>query len=146
LFDIFVIALCAVIGGAEGWEGMEEYGQAQVEWCKRFLELPHGNPSHDPFRRVLSRLKPDELTPCFVSWTEALCESLDGDIVALEGNPLRRFFDHAASKGAIPMVSAWANAHRLVLGPLKVPRHKGAERLLLASEPQAQGRGSTRKP
>ena len=28
LFDIFVIALCAVISGAEGWEDMQEYGQA----------------------------------------------------------------------------------------------------------------------
>src|SRR5215813_10073779 len=38
LFDIFVIALCAVISGAEGWEDMEEYGQAQVEWFQQFLE------------------------------------------------------------------------------------------------------------
>ena len=67
LFDIFVIALCAVISGAEGWEDMEEYGQAQAEWfLEQFLELPHGIPSHDTFRRVLSRLKPDEFTECFV--------------------------------------------------------------------------------
>jgi len=120
LFDIFVIALCAVISGAEGWEDMEEYGQAQAEWFKEFLELPHGIPSHDTFRRVLARLKPDELPQCFVSWTEALRESLDGDIIALDGKTLRRSFDHAASQGAIHMVSAWANAHRLVLGQLKV--------------------------
>ena len=114
LFDIFVIALCAVISGAEGWEDMEEYGQAQVEWFKQFRELPHGIPSHDTFRRVLSRLKPDELRQCFVRWTEALRESLDGDIVAIDGKTLRRSFDHAASQGAIHMVSAWANANRLV--------------------------------
>lgn len=120
LFDIVVIALCAVISGAEGWEDMEEYGQAQAEWFKEFLELPHGIPSHDTFRRVLARLKPDELTQCFVSWTEALRESLDGDIIAIDGKTLRRSFDHAASQGAIHMVSAWANAHRLVLGQLKV--------------------------
>ena len=120
LFDIFVIALCAVISGAEGWEDMEEYGQVQAEWFKQFLELPHGIPSHDTFRRVLSRLKPDELSQCFVSWTEALRESFDGEIVAIDGKTLRRSFDHAASKGAIHMVSAWANAHRLVLGQLKV--------------------------
>ncbi|HEY7711871.1 MAG TPA: ISAs1 family transposase [Candidatus Entotheonella sp.] len=83
-------------------------------------ELPHGIPSHDTFRRVLSRLKPDELTQCFVRWTEALRESLDGDIIAIDGKTLRRSFDHAASQGAIHMVSAWANAHRLVLGQLKV--------------------------
>jgi predicted transposase YbfD/YdcC len=117
---MFVIALCAVISGAEGWEDMEEYGQAQAEWFTEFLELPHGIPSHDTFRRVLSRLKPDELTQCFVRWTEALRESLDGDIIALDGKTLRCSFDHAASQGAIHMVSAWANAHRLVLGQLKV--------------------------
>jgi predicted transposase YbfD/YdcC len=120
LFDIFVIALCAVISGAEGWEDMEEYGQAQAEWFKQFLALPHGIPSHDTFRRVLSRLKPDELTQCFVRWTEALHESLDGEIVAIDGKTLRRSFDHAASQGAIHMVSAWANANRLVPGQLKV--------------------------
>jgi predicted transposase YbfD/YdcC len=120
LFDIFVIALCAVISGAEGWEDMEEYGQAQAEWFQQFLELPHGIPSHDTFRRVLSRLKPDELTQCFVRWTEALRESLDGEIVAIDGKTLRGSFDQAASQGAIHMVSAWANANRLVLGQLKV--------------------------
>jgi hypothetical protein len=36
LFDIFVIALCAGISGAEGWEDMEAYGQAQAEWCEQF--------------------------------------------------------------------------------------------------------------
>jgi predicted transposase YbfD/YdcC len=120
LFDIFVIALCAVISGAEGWEDMEEYGQAQMEWFKQFLELPHGIPSHDTFRRVLSRLQPDELTQCVVHWTEALRESRDGEIVARDGKTLRRSFDHAAAKGAIHMVSAWANAHRLVCGQRKV--------------------------
>lgn len=120
LFDIFVIALCAVISGAEGWEDLEEYGQAQAEWFNQFLELPHGIPSPDTFRRVLSRLKPDELSQCFVNWTDALRESIDRDIVAIDGKTLRRSFDHAASKGAIHMVSAWANANRLVLGQLKV--------------------------
>jgi hypothetical protein len=111
---MFVIALCAVLSGAEGWEDMEESGQAQAEWFKECLERPQGIPSHDTFRRVLSRLKPDELPQGFGSWTEALRESLDGDIIAIDGKTLRRSFDHAASQGAIHMVSAWANAHRLV--------------------------------
>jgi hypothetical protein len=120
LFDIFVIALCAVISGAEGWEDMEEYGQAPAEWCQQFLELPHGMPSHDTFRRVRSRRKPEELPQGLVNWTEALRESLHGDTVAIDGKTLRRSFAHAASQGAIHMGSAWANAHRLVFGQRKV--------------------------
>ena len=120
LFDIFVIALCAVISGAEGWEDMEEYGHAQADWFKQFLDLPHGIPSSDTFRRVLSRLNPEELTRCFVNWTDSLRKSIDGEHVAIDGKTLRRSFDRAADKGAVHMISAWASAKQLVLGQLKV--------------------------
>lgn len=117
---MLVIAVCAVICGADGWEDIEEYGQAQVEWFAQLLELPHGIPSHDTFRRVLSCLDPEELTQCFMSWTGALSELSGGDIVAIDGKTLRHSFDRATSKAAIHMVSAWANANRLVLGQVKV--------------------------
>jgi predicted transposase YbfD/YdcC len=120
LSDILVIAICAVICGAEGWEDIEEYGKAQAEWFEQVLDLPHGIPCDDTFRRVLSRLDPDELSQCFMSWSEALSDLSGGDIVSIDGKTLRRSFDHAASKAAIHMVSAWANANRLVLGQRKV--------------------------
>ncbi len=120
LIDILVIAVCAVICGAEGWEDIEEYGKAQAEWFAQVLDLPHGIPGHDTFRRVLSRLDPEELTQCFISWTGALSDLCEGEIVAIDGKTLRHSFDRAASKTAIHMVSAWANANRLVLGQVKV--------------------------
>jgi len=120
LIDLLVIAVCAVICGAEGWEDIEEYGQAQADWFAEVLDLPNGIPGHDTFRRVLSRLDPDELTQCFVSWTTALSDLSGGDIVAIDGKTLRHSFDRAASTKAIHMVSAWADRHRLVLGQVKV--------------------------
>jgi hypothetical protein len=118
--DIFVIAIYAVLCGAEGWEDIEEYGHAQAGWFKQVLDMPHGIPSHDTFRRVLARLDPDEFTRCFLTWTQALSERSAGEIVAIDGKTLRRSFDRAAAKAAIHMVSAWANTNRLVLGQLKV--------------------------
>jgi len=114
LCDIFVIALCAVISGAEGWDDMAEDGQAQAEWCQQFFALPPGIPSPDTLRRVRSRRKPDALPQGFVHGTEALREALDGASVAIEGKTRRRSLEQAASQGAIPMSSAWAHAHRLV--------------------------------
>ena len=120
LMDILIIAVCAVIGGAEGWEDIEEYGKAQAEWFADLLDLPHGIPGHDTFRRVLSRLDPEELTQCFIAWTQALSEVSGGDIVSIDGKTLRHSFDQATATAAIHMVSAWASANRLVLGQLKV--------------------------
>ena len=120
LIDILVIAVCAVICGAEGWEDIEEYGKAQAEWFAQVLELPHGIPGHDTFRRVLSRLDPEELTRCFISWSGALSDLSGGDLVSIDGKTLRHSFDRATSQATIHMVSAWANANRLVLGQVKV--------------------------
>ena len=119
LMDILILAVCAVIGGAEGWEDIEEYGKAQAEWFADLLDLPHGMPGHDTFRRVLSRLDPEELTQCFIAWTQALSEGSGGDIVSIDGKTLRHSFDQATATAAIHLVSAWASANRLVLGQLK---------------------------
>jgi len=112
--------VCAVICGAEGWEDIEEYGTAHAKWFADILDLPHGIPGHDTFRRVLSRLDPEELTRCFIAWTAALSDASGGEIVSIDGKTLRHSFDRATGQAAIHMVSAWASANRLVLGQLKV--------------------------
>jgi predicted transposase YbfD/YdcC len=120
LMDILVLAVCAVIGGAAGWEDIEEYGKAQAAWFADLLDWPHGIPGHDTLRRVLSRLAPEELTQGFIAWTQALSEASGGEIISIDGKTLRHSFDQATATAAIHRVSAWASANRLVLGQLKV--------------------------
>ena len=120
LMDILIIAVCAVISGAEGWEDIEEYGQSQAEWFADLLDFPHGIPGHDTFRRVLSRLDSEELTQCFISWTNALSEASGGATVSIDGKTLRHAFDRATATTALHMGRAWASANRLVLGQRKV--------------------------
>jgi len=120
LFDIIIIAICAVICGADTWVAVEEFGNAKIDWVRTFLELPNGIPSHDTFGRVFALLDPEQFQCCFVSWIQAISQITDGEIVALDGKTLRRSHDGTLGKAAIHMVSAWASANRLVLGQLKV--------------------------
>lgn len=41
------IVICAFICGAEKWDDVEACGKAKERWLRKFLELPHGIPSHD---------------------------------------------------------------------------------------------------
>jgi len=120
LLDILVMAMCATICGAEGWEDFAEFGKAKREWFETFLELPNGIPSPDTFRRVLQRLDPHEFEACFLRWVQSVNKIASGQIVALDGKQLRGSRDAAASLSAIHMVSAWACENRLVLGQIKV--------------------------
>jgi predicted transposase YbfD/YdcC len=120
LMNILVIAICAVIAGADNWEDVEEFGKARIEWFQTFLELPHGIPSHDTFTRVFARLDPEQFQACFIRWMTAVCEVISGQVIAIDGKVLRRSHDKGIDKAAIDMVSAWATANRLVLGQVKV--------------------------
>lgn len=119
LIDILVIAICAILCGANDWVAVETFGTAKQEWFQRFLELPNGIPSHDTFGRVFAVLAPEQLQAGFVSWVQAVAQVTDGQVVAIDGKTLRRSYDRRSAKAAIHMVSAWAARNRLVLGQLK---------------------------
>jgi predicted transposase YbfD/YdcC len=120
LVDILVIAICAVIAGADNWEDVEEFGKARLGWFQTFLELPNGIPSHDTFTRVFARLDPEQFQAGFLSWMSSASEMIGGQVIAIDGKVLRRSHDKGIGKAAIDMVSAWATANRLVLGQVKV--------------------------
>lgn len=120
LMDILVIAICAVIAGADNWEDVEEFGRVRLEWFKTILELSNGIPSHDTFNRVFARLDPEQFQASFLSWMMAVSQVIGGQVIAIDGKVVRRSHDRGIGKSAIDMVSAWATANHLVLGQVKV--------------------------
>jgi predicted transposase YbfD/YdcC len=120
LSDIVVIAVCAVLCGAESYPAIEDFGQEREEWLRQFLELPAGIPSHDTFNRVFRLLDPVQFQGCFLRWMQAVAEVTAGEVVALDGKALRRSFEKGTAKRAIHMVSAWASENGVVLGQRKV--------------------------
>ena len=89
LKDILVIAILAVIAGAEGWEDIENYGYAKQRWRSDFLELPHGIPSDDTWGRVFERIDPQALAESLTKWVQQLIPSLEQEIVPIDGKCLR---------------------------------------------------------
>jgi predicted transposase YbfD/YdcC len=118
--EILIIAILAVICGADGWSDVELFGKNKREWLKTFLELPKGIPSHDTFGRVFAKIKPEEFQKRFIEWVQAIEKLTTGQVIAVDGKKLRRSHDHDAGKAAIYMVSAWATQNQLVLGQTKV--------------------------
>src|SRR5438132_14148575 len=74
LLDILIIAFLAVLCGAEGWEEMQQFGQAKRRWLKQRLglTLAYGIPTDDTFRRVFTRLDPSAFERCFRAWVATL--------------------------------------------------------------------------
>ena len=120
LQDILVIAICAVICGAEGPTAIEEYARDKQDWLKTFLTLSNDIPSHDTIGRVIALIDPRQFQACFLRWIQEICHLLPGEVVAIDGKTLRHSFDTELDQSPIHIVSAWATSNRVVLGQIKV--------------------------
>ncbi len=95
-------------------------GNSKQDWFKKFLELPHGIPSHDTFGRVFGLIDPEEFRHSFLTWVQTIQKLTQGEVVAIDGKQLHGSEDEANGRAAIDMVSAWATVNQLVLGQVKV--------------------------
>ena len=129
LMDILFISVAATMAGADGPTDIEEFTKEQLAWCRKFVPLKNGVPSHDTIGRVLAVIKPDQFQKAFLDWVASFaseCDENDNEknneprFVPIDGKTLR------GSKGAkhrskpLHLVSAWATTNRLVLGQQKV--------------------------
>lgn len=119
LSDILVIAVCAVICGADSWAEMEAFGLERQDWLKTFLKLENGIPSHDTFGRVFSLINPKQFQDCFLRWTRSLTQQLPGEIISLDGKTSRRSHQRKSGKKPLHLVSAWAQKNHMILAQVQ---------------------------
>jgi predicted transposase YbfD/YdcC len=119
---ILVIAVLAVLAGAAGPTAIARWAELKKELLTGILDLPHGIPGKDVFRRVLMTLRPAAFEAAFNAWIahlrdEAIAETgVDRPIISLDGKSARRSHDATNELGALHVVTAWAGEYGLALG------------------------------
>jgi predicted transposase YbfD/YdcC len=143
LLEVLVIALAAVLCGAETCSDMAEFGQAKERLLRLFLRLEHGIPSHDTFSRVFRLLKPAAFDVAFRRFMAAFAKAnrlkLTG-VVAIDGKALRGAFERGQRNQPLHLVNVWAVEARLCLAQQKAPgRNETAGALEVLSLLSLQG-------
>ncbi len=119
LRELLLVAVCAVLSGADTWVDVADWGRAKLGWLRRFLPFGNGTASHDTFGRVFALLDAAGFEGCFIAWMASLCPALEG-VVAVDGKTVRR--SRHAGRKAIHLVSAYAHGLGMTLGQLKTAK------------------------
>jgi predicted transposase YbfD/YdcC len=113
---ILVIALCAVIAGANDFHQIADFGQKRLDWLRRYVELPNGIPSHDTFERLFARLDPAAFGRCFATWMSQWHQQLTGKHLAIDGKAIRGSASPNQGLRCLHVVNVWATEANLCLG------------------------------
>lgn len=122
LTSVVVMALMGVLSGCGGPSAIAAWAERKQAFLLQALDLPHGLPGKDVFRRVLSALRPDGFQACFINWLQALKQiamedrGIDRPNYAIDGKTVRRSHNKQQGLGALHSVSVWATELGLTLG------------------------------
>ncbi len=117
LDEVLLLALLAVLAGAEGFTDIARFGHKKLDLLRRFRPFANGTPSHDHLGDIFASLDAAAFRRCFVAWVAALTQT-PAELIAIDGKTSRR--SRSRTKEAIHMVSAFAARQRLVLAQTKV--------------------------
>ncbi len=120
LTEILVIALAAVLCGAEGCADMADFGVAKEGLLRQFLGLEHGIPSHDTFSRVFRILDPLAFEAAFREFMAAFAQQIRG-VVSVDGKALRGAFERGRKTTPLHLVNVWAADARLAIAQRVAP-------------------------
>ena len=123
LTEMILMALCAVLCGADSWVDCAEWAEDNEAWLKRYLVLEHGTPSHDTFGRVFRLLDDEVFEACFRTWIDSLIGVVAG-VVAIDGKTACGSRD--GHNTALHTISAYTTASGLCLAQ-EHTRGKGNE-------------------
>jgi predicted transposase YbfD/YdcC len=105
LKEMIIMAICAVLCGADGWVDVADWCEDEQDWLRTFLVLDNGTPSHDTFGKVFRVLDAAVFERCFRRWVASIVGVAQG-VVAFDGKTVRGSKD--GPNTALHMVSAYA--------------------------------------
>ncbi len=121
--DILFICVAGAIAGCDGPSEIASFAKTQLPWCRKFVKLEDGPPSHDTIGRVIALIKPEQFQRAFLDWIAGLAsddQSEGPDFVPIDGKTLRGSGRAKHRDNPLHVVSAWATQQGMTLGQVAV--------------------------
>jgi len=113
--EVLLLVVCGTIADCDDYEGIAAWGEAHLEFLRRFLPYYHEVPSARWLNILMNRVDPGLFSAAFTGWVRETWPDRP-DLVAIDGKTSRRSHNRSADRAPLHLVSAFATTSRLVIG------------------------------
>ena len=113
--EVLLLVVCGTICDCEDYDLIADWGEAHLDFLRRYLPFHHGVPGGRWLTILMNRIDPALFADCFTAWVRETWPD-KADFVAIDGKTSRRTHDRSEGRAPLHLVSAFATTARLVLG------------------------------
>lgn len=111
--EVSFLLLVAVSCGHQGWSDIEDFGNGNLEWLRRYLPYENGIPTCQNIARIVRAIVPESLLAALVEWVNQHRQRNGQAIIALDGKDMKGVQRYG--KTSLSQVSAFDVQEGLVL-------------------------------
>ncbi|WMV72989.1 ISAs1 family transposase [Xenorhabdus griffiniae] len=89
LIEVIFLAFSAVLCGASGWKAIQEFGELQIEWLRKYTHFTHGIPRRHCIANIIKLIDQDVLVEAFYSWINQRRVNAGKSVIAIDGKTMR---------------------------------------------------------
>jgi predicted transposase YbfD/YdcC len=122
LEDILFLSICATLGGCDCFTEIAIFGEAHLEWLRKYVPLANGVPSHDTIGRLFAHLDPNKFSQILHQYLASMQDMLGQapKHLAIDGKTMSQSARHGQGSKAVHVVSAWCSELQLSFGEVAV--------------------------
>jgi predicted transposase YbfD/YdcC len=113
--EVLLLVVCGTIADCDDYEGIAEWGEAHLEFLRRFMPYHHGVPGARWLNVLMNRVDPGLFSTAFTGWVRETWPDRV-ELVAIDGKTSRGSHNRGVEGAPLHLVSAFATTSRLVLG------------------------------
>ena len=114
LADMIFLTSSAVLCGARGWKAIKIFGEAQLDWLRKFRTFENGIPTRHSIGRIIRGIKSDSLISCFISFSNDIRDTTKREHISFDGKVLRGS-KHADDINALQLMTAMVVESGLII-------------------------------
>jgi hypothetical protein len=75
LIEIILLINAGTVSGFDGSKSLKDFGDAKLDWFRKFLPYKDGIPVDGTLARVMRKIETKEFQACFMKWVQSVSET-----------------------------------------------------------------------